>query len=127
LILPGPIPYEQGFGPPAPICKIHISWNGEKEVVDALLDSGASRTVIPSRLIDILKLRQTGTGQAGGAFAKKQRRPRYQADVVVSLLNKEFPALTVYVQDEDFALIGRDVLNKQYLILDGPAETFSIT
>jgi predicted aspartyl protease len=122
----GPIPYERGFGLPAPICKILVSWNGESEIVDAVLDSGASRTVIPSRLIDLLKLRQTGTGKVGGAFTPQVKRPWYQADVVITLLNKEFPALTVYAQDKEYALIGRDVLNKQYLILDGPEETFSL-
>jgi predicted aspartyl protease len=123
----GHIPYEPGFGRPAPVCKLVVAWNDKSDVVDAVIDSGASRTVIPRRLIDHLQLRQTGAIPAGGAFTPIGPKPIYQADITVSLLNKEFRALTVFVQDRDHALLGRDVLNQHHLILDGPEAAFSIT
>lgn len=92
-------------------------------LVLALIDSGSSITCIPYNLITGLNLAPIGSGPVSTArsvVSKETDMYRVNIDFLgVPLRN--FP---VYRFEQDFALIGRDILNKYYLKLNGPIMNF---
>jgi hypothetical protein len=103
--------------------------------VTALLDTGASCSVIDSSVVGALKLIQAGTidahtPNAGGvlqtlnlydvclAFARPQ----------VKIMSMNLPVAEASLANQGFlALIGRDVLQQCLLVYNGPLKSFSIS
>jgi hypothetical protein len=85
----------------------------------AQLDSAADRTLIPETLVQSLKLPQLGILTIGGLGGVQQVLPTYPLLLAIH----DFPFLTLEVvasPGEPWVLLGRDVLNTQRLLLDGP-------
>ena len=90
-----------------------------------LIDSGSDATLVPRQIVDALSIVTT------------------QETLAVELVNGERSALQVVrmqmkwdrytvngeflVTDGDFGIIGRDILNRVRLLLNGPAQTWSFT
>ena len=124
--MPGPFPYLPGFGStPAPVCRLTLSWNGSTEEIEALVDSGASRTGIPETMVQKLNLRKIREGAVGGAVtSQRQMRGLYIANV--SFLELNFPNHPVIGLPNNYALIGRDILNLYITTLHGPYQQYSL-
>ena len=45
----------------------------------------------------------------------------------LSLVREEVEAARVLAWDEDYALVGRDLINGWRLVLDGPAQSLSLS
>ena len=118
--MPGPSPYRQGFGrTPAPVFDVAISWQGQRRVLEALVDSGASGTIVPESLALDLNLRKIGERTISGYDHRPERRSQYAVDIdFLGLLLRNFPV--VAVPNRTYALIGRDILNRYVTTLDGP-------
>lgn len=124
--MPGPFPYLPGFGPTqAPACRLTVTWNGRSEEIDALIDSGASRTVIPEATAQILNLRIIGEGKVGGAVTS-QREMRTLYVTNLDFLGLNFPSHPVFGLPGPYALIGRDILNLYITTLHGPNNQYSL-
>jgi hypothetical protein len=124
--MPGPFPYLAGFGSTqAPACRLTIRWGGRNEEIQALIDSGASKTGIPESIVQILNLRKISENSVGGAVTKQ----RYICSVYVTdleFLGLSFQSLPVYGLPHEYALIGRDILNRYITTLHGPELQFSL-
>jgi predicted aspartyl protease len=120
--------YSEEFSIPAPFVHAFVSNPSDGSSTDQLpaqIDSGADRTVIPSSIIDQLRLtpvRQLAVAGLGGDvqyldtfFVVVQIRGRKPSTVEV-----------VAAEHEPFVLIGRDVLNEFRLVLDGPKRILEI-
>jgi hypothetical protein len=93
--------------------------------VPAQVDTAADRTLLPDTLVQTLNLPQIGAVPIGGVGGLAQTMPSYP----VRLGIHDLPAQTVEVvasPGEAWVLLGRDVLNAQRLLLDGPGLVLEI-
>jgi hypothetical protein len=133
----GPFPYQLGaitrstnttveFGIIAPVCDVTISFRGNLEVVPGILDSGSSRTVLPHRLARELNLMPTyDTALVTYSDGTEEQRTYYVANL--SFLGFDFRRHRVLTRDKrEHILIGRDIMNRHKITLDGPPHQFYI-
>ena len=84
-----------------------------------LIDSGADATLLPRSAVAALGLAKTGTQYELVAFDGTLSEAEAVSAVLV-FLNKSFRGLFLQVESE-VGVIGRNVLNRVRLLLDGPA------
>ena len=119
--------YDAGYQPPAPVLPIQISrpWGTASLTVQGFLDSGADMSVIPNAAVRDLNLQPVSVTSSRGFGGTVEESMVFSASV--SLMRKEAEAVRVLAWDEDYALIGRDLINGWRLTLDGPAQAFSLS
>jgi predicted aspartyl protease len=118
------IPFDTSFDPPAPALPVGIGGiepGAPSALLHMLVDTGADCTLIPERIAASLQLplvdRVDVHGVGGTAHAQV-----YAARVRIAGLR----AVVRVIALGDEALLGRDLLNRMTLELDGPAETIKI-
>ena len=117
--------YDCNLNPPAPIIECSISrpmspLETEPVIVTGLVDSGASITCIPLKIIRELDLKPVDQATIRAYDGRTETKDIYSAGI--HLPTSESPILRVVGIEYCYALIGRDVLNKWKLILNGPQE-----
>jgi hypothetical protein len=117
-------PYDrQQFDPPAPIAKVIVrTLDRARTVLDVamLIDSGSDMTLIPRVCADQLELSSEIVEhiRLQGFWGGDKPAEVVQAEVV--FLGRDFHGHFPLI-DGDFGIIGRNVLNKLSLVLDGPS------
>jgi len=110
-------PYDRNFSPPAPIAQVVIthpvSGTGSG-LLQGKLDTGADITVIPETLVTKLGLSAKAYLWARSTFS---HRPVYY--VRLSIEANELVAVRCIASDRGNVLIGRNVLNRFLITLDG--------
>jgi hypothetical protein len=114
--------YNQQVTPPAPF--VHVSVRPPREgaaeaVVAAQLDTAADLSVIPGRLVEELQLLPLDLVSALGFGGRLMTLPTYLVEIRV----RDLEPVCVKVlasPDEAYALLGRDVLDRFTVMLDGP-------
>jgi len=88
---------------------------------DVIPDTGADVTVLPDRDCQAINLFNSPylTGMSGGVVGAATASLFYRATVEVD--GRRFPALIQPVAAGQERIIGRDVLNQQRVLFDGPA------
>ena len=120
-------PYSTDFYPPAPILPVECVSPVSRRTVEtlALVDSGSSTSVIPGGLVAQLHLIRVGFVNASGFGGRLIDAPIY------SVLFRFYPTEPVYTRaltwDEDYALLGRDIINKWEVVLNGPQTALTIS
>lgn len=109
---------------PAAVIKfIHPVYESQSVEVEALIDSGASATLIPESIVDQLALqpinKATMKDYQGKVIGKKSV---YYLKVVIDSLEFNVNA----AETEGFAIIGRDVLNKITTTLYGVQQKWEL-
>ena len=114
----GAFPYDARRTPPAPVVPIRLAAPQAEPTVAlvALVDSGADLTVLPEGLPDAIGLPQIGVVTVRGVGGVVRRVPVYAAQIEVAGTRRIVEAAVV----GDAALLGRDVLNRWVVTLDGP-------
>jgi hypothetical protein len=94
--------------------------------VPAVLDTGSDRTCIPASVFTKLGELNFEYGEVGvqGALGAVEKRKTFI--VHLKFAECDFHDLEVIALDEEFALIGRDLLNRHKIVLDGPKLEFEI-
>ncbi len=120
--------YSSDYSPAAPVCLIYLGAGGRGATfgpVPALLDTGADFTVIPLSL-----LRQVGAPQIGQGRARSIWQATHSVSVFAVSLRVEalqMQALRVLAdEDGEEIILGRQILNRLRLFLDGPAGLLEI-
>ena len=115
--------YSRQLKPPAPCVYVSIARPDDLErVVDnvaAQLDTGADMTVVPSSFVERLQLVPLDQLLITGFGGHIRRVPTY----LVSLSFHPFAPIMLRVlggRNEPIILLGRDVLNRHRVLLDGP-------
>ena len=119
--------------PPAPVIDLVAmvpgdpSFNSQSE---AIVDTGATITCVPTRIIDELGRDRVIAGkpvEVKAALKSSRANPQESYFLDVRLGNCFFPRLRVLVlPDMDYALIGRDILNDYLISFDAPNKTWSV-
>lgn len=120
-------PYQSNYpGLSFPVAAATVSGRDTKyQSITGLIDSGADATILP---LDIL--RQIDARRIDVAWARTVTGQRYQVNlyqVHIRIGEFEVPGVEVIANEQtDEVILGRDVLNQLYLILDGPGEEVQI-
>lgn len=123
-------PYDSSFKPPAPTLDVTVS-NPHKPTVraipdKALIDSGAFKTVIPEKWVSRLGLLPLRTYSPRGYKIEEKKQEHYMYLVKVAFKQFSFDVEVLAVKRKN-VLIGRDILNKLKLLLDGKNLQFEVT
>lgn len=108
------------FDPPAPVLTVYFSpptvIENFKEI-KGQIDTGADYTCVPEALVRELNLRSIGDVKARDFHNRTVTLRAYLAKVRIPLIFED--TIRVIGTNDKVALIGRDILNKLSLELDG--------
>jgi predicted aspartyl protease len=117
--------YNKDFDPPAPFVTIQVSPvshnTNTSSPIDCLLDTGADLSLIPQRLVSELSLAPAASIIVEGFDGERQELPLFAVDIVIE--NTRIAGLEVTAYPTTHAILGRDILNRFRLLLDGPAQS----
>ena len=114
--------YNQQFAPPAPCVYVSVARpDGVRSIerLPAQLGTGADVTVIPLGVVEQLELVQEGQRETIGFDGHLAVVPAYLAFVSIHSYEPA-PVCVVASREEQIVLLGRDVLNRYRIVLDGP-------
>ena len=119
------------FDPPAPALEIFLSSPGvaasSPTPVEALIDSGADITVIPRKFIEELQLKLVDQLPAVGYEGVPSEKLADVYSVKVFIRDVGDYIARVIPSNYDYALIGRDIINRWDLFLRGKTSIFEIS
>lgn len=117
-------PYDPSRRPPAPVLPLRLRRIGAEPstVVTALVDTGADVTVIPHRVGRDLRLPFLREIRILGIGGSARRATVHSAEVEIADVRE---ILEVVVLGNE-ALVGRDLLNRWSVRLDGPNQLLLI-
>jgi predicted aspartyl protease len=117
------------FDPPAPVLEVSLAAPdpvsyGQIVKCLALLDSGADISVIPRWIAEQLQLKYVDEVEAIGYDGVKKKAFVYSTKIIFDGLGDLI--IRTVAADNEYILIGRDILNKWSLLLRGRNRTFEI-
>ena len=121
-------PFLTAYLPPFPALEITLRppEGRSLEPVKALIDTGADGTIVPMHLIQQLGLQSVETAYLRTPWGERRSVKIYVLDIQTE--NVIVPGVDVVGDELGHELIlGRNVLNKLILLLDGPALTTTIS
>lgn len=119
--------YDLSFNPPAPVAEVTIAHPvtaKKSAVLRGKLDSGADVTVIPERLVGQLGISPKGRIWTRGYDGTYSQRPVYYIRLTVE--GFDLAAMRCIAADRSDVLLGRNVLNRFIITLDGKNLTFEL-
>jgi hypothetical protein len=114
--------YNRQIEPPAPFIHVSLKCLETGKSVDnlpALIDTAADRTVFPGHLVDLLSLVPLEELLVAGLGGHVVSASAYKLELTVRTFLPQKAVLIAH-SDEPYILLGRDVLNRHRLLLNGP-------
>lgn len=114
-------PYDQAYDPAAPACQItlHVPATGRRMNVGAIIDTGADATIVPVSFLRQVAARRSFEATMRSQWGERRRVYLYLVDLQLETLT--LPGIYVVGDDQgDEVVLGRDVLNRLRVLLDGP-------
>lgn len=120
--------YDNHFHPPSPVLNIELRLPNNPDEsrmisITGQLDTGADGTLIPINMIEELGLCQVDEILVGGYDTDKndmELRPIFSAHITINPLSSFIAQVIPQYSTDEYALIGRDIINKMLITLDGP-------
>jgi len=120
--------YSHDYFPAMPTLGIYLSLPSESPLVGpltAVVDTGADGTLVPARILARFRTAETDQAWIVSQWGEYRLAKAYMLDIHLGVLR--LPAHRVVSDDRGKEIIlGRDVLNKLRLLLDGPGQTTEI-
>jgi predicted aspartyl protease len=121
--------YSAAYTPAAPLCSVYLGAGGADATIGpfpALLDTGADFSVLPLSVLRQIGAPSIGHGRARSLWQASRTVTVYAVSLRIESLHLR--ALRVLADDEgEEVVLGRQVLNRLRLLLDGPAGLLDIT
>ena len=117
--------YDPNFRPPAPVALVtlHLSTSGTSVAnVPMLLDTGADISLIPRAVISAVDIISDRSYELESFDGTKTISPSIQLEM--QFLGKSFRGQFLVI-DSDYGIIGRNILNKLSLRLNGPSQVWT--
>lgn len=119
--------YDRTFVPPAPVADVvvaHATKRARKVALRGKLDTGADVTVIPNSVAASLEATAKGWVWIRGFDGTFSRRAVYYLRMTVE--GHALPAVRCVAAERRDVLLGRNVLNRFTIVLDGKRSRFTI-
>ena len=116
-------PYDQAYDPAAPVCQVtlSVSSTGRLASMMAMIDTGADASIVPVSYLRQIVARRAFEASLRSQWGERRRVYLYLVDL--HLENLTLPGVYVVGDDQgDEVVLGRDVLNRLRLLLDGPKQ-----
>jgi len=117
------IPYLDSYYPPIPVLEISLGYPQEMLThgsLTALIDTGADGTLVPQSLIDELGAPPIDQVRVRSHWGEWRHAQLFTVDIGIGAFR--LPAIEVVGDDQGQEIVlGRNVLNRLRLLLDGPA------
>jgi len=120
--------YDEAYLPPAPMLKLYLitpEWGLRSEFVSAMVDTGADGTLVPIEYLHTIQ----ATAEGHGRLRSQWGEPRLVNLYLVDLEIEGFTLPGIWVIGDDTGqeiVLGRNVLNRLKLLLDGPKMTTTL-
>ena len=115
--------YSAKYSPPIPVCELFLGAAGRESTLgplEAIIDTGVDITVVPMRYLHQVGARRISGGRARSLWGDARDVNVYA--ISLKLNGLQFAALQVLADDlGDEIVVGRAVLNRLKIVLDGPA------
>ena len=123
-------PYSKDFSPPAPIFSVKLALTGEAPIERtqiALIDTGADGTFAPTSFLEEIGTPVVYMTNVRSYLGDKLHRvPVHMVDIIL-FDTIWLPNVEVVADDSgSIVLVGRNMLNKLHIQLDGPKEITSV-
>jgi hypothetical protein len=122
------VPYDPSFQPAAPIVEATIrnpNVAGPSIDLRLIVDSGAEQTVIPDAVIQTLGVPRDGWVQVSGYSGAGLLLGEHTVELTIQGQMAVVIRVLAIGADGHF-VVGRDVLNRYRVVLDGPRQTLEI-
>jgi hypothetical protein len=115
-------PYDRSYSPPVPVLRVSLSAPAETPHIGpltAIIDTGADGTLIPSGYLEAVEAVGDGEAILHGALGEAREVHLFEVDL--HLDSRVLPGVIAVADDYGHDIVlGRNVLNKLVLLLDGP-------
>ena len=115
-------PYTTSYHPPAPVLDVSLARRGEASAlgpVSAFVDTGADSTFVPQDWLGEMGAPDIDAVRVRGMFGEWHETVLYKIDLIVG--GQRLPGVNVVAYEEEAEVVlGRNVLNRLILLLDGP-------
>ena len=119
--------YDERYSPPTRVIELIVAnpvTGDEAAALQGKLDTGAAISIIPLRLVHELGLSSHRRIWAGSYDGTYSRREVYYARFLIE--SREFNAVRCLAIERETVLLGRNVLNRLVILLDGPSLSFEL-
>ena len=119
--------YTSSYFPPAPILDVVLvaqPQGNRSNSVAGFVDTGADASIVPLDLLEQIGARYVTEQRVRSYFGEARNVRAYLVDVVIDGIT--LPGIEVVGDVGYETLIGRDVLNRLRLVLDGPRQQIQV-
>ncbi len=119
--------YSKSYSPPAPVAEI---WLGYPEAavsvgpLEALLDTGADGSVIPLKIVEQIEAPMIDIVRVRGPWDSWRSARMFVVDIKIGDLL--LPAVDVVGVEGNDVVLGRNVINRLRLVLNGPDQVLEL-
>jgi predicted aspartyl protease len=118
-----PFSYDRTFAPPFPRLPVVVTLpesSARSSALSGLVDTGADATLVPAEHLQALEAEEIYRAQLRSHWGESRTVAVYLVDLQVA--DHNLPGIEVIADDlSRDVLLGRNVLNRLILLLDGPA------
>ena len=116
------------YDPPAPVVNLLLRDpdTGDSLSWPAQVDTAADRTVLPTRVVRALDSPISGWGEFAGFSGARVELSLHEVEIVLGG-HGPFLVEVIHAPAEDNILLGRDILNRLRITLDGPGPFLEIS
>lgn len=114
-------PYDDAYIPPVPVLVIRLAAPGEAPTVgpfSAVIDTGADGTLVPTEYLEQVEAIGVAEAILHGILGESREVHLYEVDLHINTLALPGVLVAGYDQGQEI-ILGRNVLNKLVLLLDG--------